>query len=1028
MKLSDFSIKRSVTTAMIILMVLLIGSVALSRLSLDLFPDITFPGAAVITNYEGVGSEEMENLITKQIESSVATVEGVKSIRSTSSMGSSTVVIEFNWGRDMDFAVQDLREQVNLISDAVLPEEAEEPLIFKFDPSMMPIMNYGVSAEGLEIDEIKKEVEDELAPRLERIAGVAQVNMRGGLEREIIVSVKRDRLNHYNLDFNTITNIVRSENVNVSAGDVQQGDTEFLVRTVGKFSNLDEIRNINIPVGNGQIKLSDVAEVRDGFADLSTISRTNGSRSLALSIQKQTDANTVEVASSVRQEMDRIRSEYPNYSFDIAMDQSEFIEESIASVSQNAILGGLLAVIILFLFLRNVRSTLIIATAMPISIIGTFILMYFADVNLNVISLGGLALGVGMLVDNAVVVLENIYRYRSLGEGKIEAAREGSSEVGMAIVASTITTVVVFLPIVFVEGMAGQLFQDLALTVAFSLIASLMVALTLIPMLSSKILKIKEKELKRNNKEGRIKKIYKSALSRVLKHRWVVVVLLVAMLGGSFALLPHIGFEFMPSTDQGALSVDYELPVGTSLDRSNEVSAEIESILMDIEEVETVIATVGSGGRMSSSSSSHIGNMNVQLVDLAERDRSTSEIMEAVRSKINIPDVEVNLSAQSGPGGGGGGGGSPVNVKLRGDDLEVLERESAKAIESIEDIEGLREIEDSFTEGQPEYQIKVNRSIASRFGLNVSQIANTVRTAIRGSTATRYEVAGDEYDIRIRLEEDQIENMGQVPELNIKTASGQMISLSRVADLEITEGPVEILRQDQERYSEITADIHGVDLGTVMGKIQDRLSEQELPEGYEFSYEGEYQDMQESFSSLGMAFGLAVILIYMVMASQFESLVHPFTIMFTIPLAVIGVIFGMYITDSIISVASLLGLITLAGIVVNNAIVMVDYINQLRRKGTEKLEAIITAGSVRLRPIMMTALTTILGLLPIALGIGEGSESTQPMGIVIVSGLTFATFLTLFVIPIFYSLITDLRSYTISKIKGISREEAEKHI
>lgn len=1028
MKLSDFSIKRSVTTAMIILMVLLIGSVALSRLSLDLFPDITFPGAAVITNYEGVGSEEIENLITKQIESSVATVEGVKSIRSTSSMGSSTVVIEFNWGRDMDFAVQDLREQVNLISDSVLPEEAEEPLIFKFDPSMMPIMNYGVSAEGLEIDEIKKEVEDELAPRLERIAGVAQVNMRGGLEREIIVSVKRDKLNHYNLDYNTITNIVRSENVNVSAGDVQQGDTEFLVRTVGKFSNLDEIRNINIPVGNGQIKLSDVAEVKDGFADLSTISRTNGSRSLALSIQKQTDANTVEVAKSVRQEMDKIRKEYPNYSFDIAMDQSEFIEESIASVSQNAILGGLLAVIILFLFLRNVRSTLIIATAMPISIIGTFILMYFAGVNLNVISLGGLALGVGMLVDNAVVVLENIYRYRSLGEGKIEAAREGASEVGMAIVASTITTVVVFLPIVFVEGMAGQLFQDLALTVAFSLIASLMVALTLIPMLSSKILKVTEKELKRNKKEGRIKRIYKAALSRVLKHRWVVVVLLVIMLGGSFALLPHIGFEFMPSTDQGAFSVDYELPVGTSLERSNEVSAEIESILMNIEEVETVIATVGSGGRMSSASSSHIGNMNVQLVDLAERDRSTNEIMEAVRSKINIPDVEVNLSEQSGPGSGGGGGGSPVNVKLRGDDLEVLERESGKAIEAIKDIEGLREIEDSFTEGQPEYQIKVNRSIASRFGLNVSQIANTVRTAIRGSTATRYEVSGDEYDIRIRLEEDQIEKMGQVPELNIKTASGQMISLSRVADLEITEGPVEILRKDQERYSEITADIHGVDLGTVMGKIRSRLSEQELPEGYEFSYEGEYQDMQESFSSLGMAFGLAVILIYMVMASQFESLVHPFTIMFTIPLAVIGVIFGMYITDSIISVASLLGLITLAGIVVNNAIVMVDYINQLRRRGTEKVEAIITAGSVRLRPIMMTALTTILGLLPIALGIGEGSESTQPMGIVIVSGLTFATFLTLFVIPIFYSLITDLRSYTISKIKGISKEEAEKHI
>ncbi|ADO77944.1 efflux RND transporter permease subunit [Halanaerobium praevalens] len=1026
MKISDFSIKRSVTTAMIILMVLLIGTVALSRLSLDLFPDITFPGAAIITTYEGVGSEEIENLITKQVESSVATVEGVKGINSTSSMGSSTVVVEFNWGRDMDFAVQDLREQVDLISSSVLPEDAESPMIFKFDPSMMPIMNYGVSAEGLEIDELKEEVDDELIPRLERISGVAQVNMQGGLEREIIVSVKRDKLKHYNLDYDTITNIVRSENVNVSAGEVLQGDTEFLVRTVGKFSNLDEIRNINIPVGNGQIKLSDVAEVKDGFADLSTLARTNGERSLSLSIQKQTDSNTVEVAKLVREEIDNIQNDYQNYSFSLAMDQSEFIEDSIASVSQNAVVGGLLAVIILFLFLRNIRSTIIIATAMPISIIGTFILMYFADVNLNVISLGGLALGVGMLVDNAVVVLENIYRYRSLGEGKIEAAREGSSEVGKAIVASTITTVVVFLPIVFVEGMAGQLFKDLALTVAFSLIASLLVALTLIPMLASKILKVSQEELDRSKKEGRIKKLYKSSLTRALKHRWVFAVLLVVLLAGSFALVPHIGFEFMPSTDQGAFTVSYELPVGTSLKRSNEVSTEIESTLMEIEEVETVIANVGSGGRMSSNTSSHIGNINVQLVDSAARNRSTNEIMESLRQKVKIPDVDLSVEEQS--GGGGGGGGAPVNVKLRGDDLGTLEEETAKAVAAIEDIEGLREIEDSFTEGQPEYQINVNRSIASRFGLNVSQIANTVRSAIDGTTATRYEIAGDEYDIRVRLEEDQIEKMSQVSELNIQTSSGEMIPLSRLADLEITEGPVEILRKDQERYSEITADIHGVDLGTVMGQIQSRLAKVELPDGYRFSYEGEFEDMQESFSSLGMAFGLAIILIYMVMASQFESLVHPFTIMFTIPLALIGVIFGMYITNSIVSVPSILGLITLAGIVVNNAIVMVDYINQLRRKGTDKIEAIITAGTVRLRPIMMTALTTILGLLPIAMGIGEGSESTQPMGIVIVSGLTFATFLTLFVIPIFYSLVTDLRTIIVAKVKGISKEEAAKLI
>ncbi|MFW5885719.1 MAG: efflux RND transporter permease subunit [Halanaerobium sp.] len=1026
MKISDFSIKRSVTTAMLIFIIIIIGVVSLSNLSLELFPDITFPGAAIITTYEGVGSEEIENLITRNIESSVSTVEGVQGVNSTSSMGNSSVVIEFDWDRNMDFAVQDLREQVDLIGET-LPDDADEPMIVKFDPAMMPIMVYGLSAEEMEIGELKKEVEDDIVPRLERIPGVAQVNLQGGLEREINVSLKQDRMKHYNLDFETITGILRSENINVSAGEVSRGSKELLVRTVGKFDSIKEIEEINIPVGeSGQIKLSDLAEVEDDFADPDTISRSNGERSISLSMQKQTDANTVEVAEAVKAEMESIEEEYSNYNLAVAVDQSEFIEDSIASVSQNAIIGGILAVLILLIFLRNFRSTAIIATAMPVSIIATFAMMYFADVNLNVISLGGLALGIGMLVDNAIVVLENIYRFRSIGEGRIEAAREGSSEVGMAITASTMTTVVVFLPIVFVEGIAGELFQDLALTVAFSLLASLLVALTLIPMLSSKFLKVSQKEIERGKKEGKIKRAYKSALSYTLKHRWIVVGVLVLLLITSLFLAPQLGFEFLPGTDQGAFSVNYELPAGNSLEESDQTAAEIEESLLNIPEVETVISNIGSSDMMQSDSSSHQGNINVNLVEASERDRTTGEIMEELRQEINIPDVNLTIEEQQGTMPTGGG--KPVNVRLKGNDLAVLEEEIGGAVSEIEDVEGLRDIEDSFDEGRPELQIKVDRSLASRFGFNVSQIANTVRTAISGTAQTRYEVAGDEYDIRVRLAEAEIENYNQVPDLNILAANGSMVPLRRLAELEVTEGPVEILRDDQERYAEINADIHERDLGAVMGDIQQQLAEVELPDGYNFSYEGEFEDMQESFSSLGMAFALAVILIYMVMASQFESLVHPFTIMFTIPLAVIGVIIGMYITGSIVSVASALGLITLAGIVVNNAIVMVDYINQLRRSGKEKINAIIEAGSVRLRPIMMTALTTILGLLPIALGIGEGAETTQPMGIVIVSGLTFATFLTLFVIPIFYSIITDLREIIISKIKGIPREEVAQDI
>ncbi|MFW6273654.1 MAG: efflux RND transporter permease subunit [Halanaerobium sp.] len=1026
MKISDFSIKRSVTTAMIIFIIILLGGVALSNLNLDLFPDITFPGAAIITDYEGVGSEEMENLISRPIESSVSTVEGVENVNSTSEMGNSTVIVEFDWDRNMDFAVQDIREQVDMVSGDALPEDAEQPMIVKFDPSMMPIMVYGLSSDEIEIDELKEEVEDEIIPRLERIPGMAQVDLQGGLEREIAISLKRDKINHYNLDLETIADILSSENVNVSAGQVSQGNRELLVRTLGKFDSIEEIEEINIPVGeSGQIKLSDIAEVEDDFADQETISRSNGQSGLSLSMQKQTDANTVEVADAVKAEMDNIEEEYSSYDLSVAMDQSDFIENSIASVSQNAILGGIFAVLILFLFLKNIRSTTIIATAMPISIIATFAMMYFADVNLNVISLGGLALGIGMLVDNAVVVLENIYRYRSLGEGKIEAAREGASEVGMAITASTMTSVVVFLPIVFVEGMAGELFQDLALTVAFSLLASLFVALTLIPMLSSKYLKLSQKEIETGKKEGKIKKIYKSSLSYALDHRWFVVSILGLFLIISLFLAPKLGFEFMPSTDQGAFSIDYELPVGASLDQSDQTASEIEEELLNIPEVETVISNIGSTDMMQSSSSSHRGNINVNLTDASERNKSTEQIMEELRQELKIPDVNLTIEEQQ---RGAGGGGKPVNVRLKGNELNVLEEETENAVSQIEDIEGLRDIEDSFDEGRPELQIKVNRSLASRFGLNVSQIANTVRTAIKGSAQTRYEVAGEEYNIRVRLDEEEIDNIDQVPDLNILAQNGSMVPLRRLAEIETAEGPVEISRGNQERYSEISADIHGRDLGAVMEDIQQRLAEVELPDGYSFSYEGEFEDMQESFSSLRMAFALAVILIYMVMASQFESLVHPFTIMFTIPLAVIGVIIGMYISGSIVSVASLLGLITLAGIVVNNAIVMVDYINQLRREGSNKIRAIIDAASIRLRPIMMTALTTILGLLPIALGIGEGAESTQPMGIVIVSGLSFATFLTLYIIPVFYSFITDLREIVIAKVKDIPRDEVAEDI
>lgn len=1019
MKISNFAISRAVTTTMLILLIVIIGLVAFSNLKIDLYPDITFPGAAVVTTYEGVGSEEIENLLTRPLESAIATVEGVKSINSVSSMGQSTIVAEFNWGTDMDFAVQNLREQTDLINSAVLPDAADSPLIFKFDPAMFPIMIYGLSSDNLELYQLKKEVEDTIAPELERLPGVAQVNVQGGLEREIIVSLSREKLNFYNLDLNTVNNILLNENLNISAGEIKQGNKDLLVRAVGKFESLEDIRNINIPVGNsGKLKLGEIGEVRDGFADPVTISRSNQKDSVILYIQKQADANTVEVANSVRNQMENIRNDYPGLNFFLGMDQSEFIQNAIDNVSQNALLGGLLAVIILFLFLRNIRSTIIIATAIPVSIIATFVLMYFAEINLNIISLGGLALGVGMLVDNAIVVLENIYRYRTMGEGRIESAKEGSSEVGMAITASTMTTVVVFMPVLFVEGLAARLFKDLAFTVAFSLLASLLVALTLIPMLASKILKISEKEFKRQQKEGRIISLYRFFLRKALKHRWIVVLILIISLIGSFLLLPQIGFEFMPAADQGSFAISYTLPVGTSLSESNKAAVEIESLLAEIPEVGIIMTTVGTPDMMQGISSSNSGSINVDLIDLSERDRSIDQVMEEIREKVNIPDLQLTVASQSGMGGQE----KPVNIKIKGNDLEILKEYSALVVKEIEDVRGLREIEDSFEAGRPELQVKINRAIASEFSVNLRQLASTVRNAISGTTVSKYEVEGEEYDIRVRVDEKDFNSLNQLINLNIINNQGIKIPLQRLAEFELIEGPAEILRINQQRYAEITADLFNRDLGSVMTDIRTNLSDFELPAGYEISYEGQFEDLNESFTALGYAFLLSVILIYMVMASQFESLIHPFIIMFTIPLAVIGVIFAMYITSNVISVASLIGLITLAGIVVNNAIVMVDYINHLRREGSSKLEAIISSGTVRFRPIMMTALTTILALLPITIGIGEGSELSQPIGMVIVSGLSFATFLTLFIIPIFYSLITDLKEIIIEKINKTNRK------
>lgn len=1015
MKLSDLAIRRSITTIMAVLLVVLLGLISFNRLNLDLLPNINFPGAAVITEYPGVGPEEVETLVTRPLENALSTVTNLKSINSISSPGQSVIILEFNWGTDMDFAMLDMREKADLVS-SYLPDEVEKPMMFKFDPSLMPILQLGVTG-NFNLVELKKKVEEEVIPRLERLEGVASVDLVGGRDREILIELDKTKMDNYGISFSAVSQSLMMENLNLSGGEIERGKKVLLIKTTGKFKNVEDIRQILIPYGNsgGLVKLKEIGTVKDTFKEMKSIARVNKRPSIGLLVQKQTDSNTVKVTNRVKSEINELEKELKgNITITPISDQAKYIEKSIGNVLRNAVIGGLMAVIILFVFLRNIRSTIIIATAIPISIITTFSMIYFGGLTLNIISLGGLALGVGMLVDNSIVVLENIYRLRQEGLGRIEAASSGSQEVGKAILASTLTTIIVFLPVVFVEGLASQLFKELALTISFSLIASLLVALSLIPMLSSKMLGIEGSKLQRGS-VGRVKKFYISTLDWSLGHRWVIITILIIAIIVTGLLIPGLGSEFLPEADQGEFSIRVTLPVGTVLEETDSIIQKIEEEVIKIPEVSTVFTNIGVSGDMNSQVSPEVGSVLVRLVDLGQRDRSTVDIMEELRNRLIFPDVQLNIQAEN--GFMGATGGKPVVIRIKGDNLKMLEKLADQVADQISRVEGIREVEDSFEEGRPEVNVVVDRSLAAKFGLRNSMVASAVRTAIRGDVVTRYEVDGDEYDIRIKLKGDDSKDLNQLRNLTIPTAGGGGVPLYRIADFVTTKGPKEILRDNQVRYAEVSASLYQTDLGTAMESIKKRLdSKLVLPTGYEVKYGGQFQDLQESFASLFFAFLLALVLVYMVMASQFESLIYPFIIMFTVPMALIGAVIGLIITGKNLSVPAIIGVITLSGIVVNNAIVLVDYINTLRDRGKPVQDAILEAGPVRLRPIMMTALTTILGLIPLALGIGEGSELQAPLAIVIISGLIFSTFLTLYVVPVLYSLFTGFRNWFMGKL------------
>ncbi|WP_069651103.1 efflux RND transporter permease subunit [Caloranaerobacter ferrireducens] len=1028
--LSKLAVKRPVTILMITFIVIILGSVSLSRLPIDLLPEIEVPIAIVTTSYEGVGPQEIEKLITKPIEEALATVGNIKNINSISSEGNSMVIAEFNFGTDMDFAALEMREKIDLIK-GFLPDEASEPMVFKIDPNAMPIIQLSLSGSE-DLTKLQRFAEDTIKQRLERLDGVASVDISGGYENQVEIKVNQNVLKGYGIDIGYIAQIIGSENLNLPGGKVRWGKQELTIRTVGEFNSIDEIKHlpITLPTG-GIVHLEDIADVRLTHKELSTVSRTNGKESINISIQKQSGTNTVKVAEIVNSEIEKLKKEFPTIEIDIVIDQSKYIKKSINSVYKNAVVGALLAITVLYIFLRNFGTTLIIGTSIPVSIIATFILLYFSGVTLNMMTLGGLALGVGMLVDNAIVVLENIYRFREDGFSRKDAAVKGASEVAMAVTASTLTTVAVFLPIVFVEGITSTIFKELAMTVTLSLIASLMVSLTLIPMLSSKILKIDDKQKKRPKLfdviyKGfdvifkRIEIKYKKLLNWALSHRKSTVLISFLIFLISIASIRSIGAEFFPTTDEGQFTVYISLPDGAELDSTDEVVRKIEKKLSGIKEIETVFTTVGSGGNFSVTNNlSNKAVITGILVDLDKRSRSTSEVADQVREMVkDIPGAEIRVELTSYTMMGLGG--DPISISIKGDDLDTLKKIGEDFKKIVASVEGTREVKTSLAKGIPEVQIRIDRYKASQYGLTAGQIASTVKSSISGVVASKYKYNGDEIDVVIKGEDVLRDSISNLKLVSIKTPLGISVPLSQVVDVNVDRGPVKIDREGQVRVVTVTSQIMGRDLRSISNDIKAKLDKYVMPPGYTYEIGGQNKELNESFADLGLALILAVVLVYMILASQFESLLHPFTIMLSVPLAFAGGALGLFITKRPLSVPGFIGVIILAGIVVNNAIVLVDYINTRRKNGEKRREAIVNAGPIRLRPIMMTTLTTVLGLIPLALGIGEGSELEAPLATVVIGGLLLSTFLTLVFIPVVYTLVDDaanrIRSYIKKRI------------
>ena len=1024
MKITEFSINRKVTTAMLALIIVVLGSIAFTRLGLDFFPDVEFPTVSVITVYAGASPEDIENTITRPLEQIINSVSRVKKVNSVTSEGFSIIMVEFEWGTNLDFAAQDVRDQIGFFQNS-FPEAATVSLVVKFNLVQFPIMIGGITSD-LPIVELKKLVEDEIAPKLQRVDGVASFRVYSTEVREIVVDIDKAALESRSISQDQILYALRMGNLNLPAGHIVKNFTESVVRTIGEFESLDDIRStiVGFTQTGKPIYVKDVAEVKDTLKENRFLTRIQGGQGLIFSINKRSGANLVSTAEGVNKELENILANLSQeVSFYPKMDQSEIIQSSLRQTRNNFLVGGFLAVLLILLSLRSWRPTIIIVLAIPLSVLTTFIVLYATKYTINIMTLGGLALGIGMLVDNAVVVIENVFRHLEEGKDETESAKKGSSEIGMAITASTLTTIAVFFPMMFASGITGKMAGALAVSIAISLLASLFVAFTLVPMAAALLFKkhvtpIGVDKERRTRHYRKVKTFYQRALQYALKRRMTVLVGALGLVLLSLIFVPFLGTEFIPALDYDWLILSVKMPVGTSIEETNRVVVLVEKIVLLEPGVETVSAQMGTQADVNpvdlassfSTTDANEGLLWIKLINQNNRKLSNVDILENIRQKlpnfkgIKIEALDITQAMTI-------GAQAPIDIKVSGKDLSKIKQIADRIVQKIQDVDGLRDVYHTMEEGKPEYHITLNRRKVFRMGLMPSQIASALQTTSLGTIVTRYRDGNDEVDVRVRFKKKFRDSLEDIQKIPIVVPFKPPVHLDQVASISQGEGPLQITRENQVRKVSILANIVDRDLGSIIQDINKKLKvvEDNLPAGYFIEYGGQYKEMRETFVIMSGAFILATLLVYMILASLFESFLYPFIIMFTIPLAFIGVVLALFISGKPINLPVLIGFVILGGIAVNNGIVLVDYINQLKRKGVEKKDAILQACAVRLRPVLITALTTIFGMLPMALSTSAGSELRAPMAITVVGGLTATTFLTLFIIPIIYSFMDQVK-------------------